>query len=220
MEHAEAIARLSKDGMSQAQIAKAIPGLSTMMVSLRLKLASASEEEKQLIKEGKISPTAATKLISEESDPEKRIAMINEAAEGEDGKLKIKAIGDDQVDTETGEVLNEEDKDNSLRDGDLTGASSSEPIDPKDDPSLKGTSPKASTPSGDPAQKAKDQIDSSDDRIISGKATAFDLVIKVMGIVKQFDLETEGEQKNNPKLTTLIFEADKVLYDLKAILKK
>lgn len=227
LEHAEVIARLKKDGMTAAQIAKAIPGLNTMQVSLRLTLASASDEEKDAIREGKISPTAAVKLIKEEEDPAKRMEMINEAAAGEDGKLQIKEIGadteedkpDEYVNGESGEVfLTQEELDNSLRNADLKSASESEPIDPADDKSLKGTSPRASTPTGDPAQKAKDDIDASDDRITSGKATAYDLVLKALELNKQFDLATEVNQ--SPAVTTLIFELDRVLYDLKAILKK
>lgn len=214
LEQAEGIARLKASGMTAAQISKSVPGLSTMQVSLRLALASVSEEEKELIREGKISATAAVKLLKEEEDPAKRIEMINEAADSEDGKLKIKDI----VDEETGEVLNPEDV-NSLRDGDLTGASTSEPIDPKDDPSLKGTSPKAPPiPNRDPAQKAKEDIEETSERISSGKATAYDLVMKGIDFNKLIDQETEGKQ--SPKLTTYIYEMDRILNDLRIILKK
>jgi ParB-like chromosome segregation protein Spo0J len=215
LEQAEVIARLKEGGMTAAQIAKSVPGLSTMQVSNRLALASISEEEKELIREGKISPTAAVKLLKEEEDAAKRVEMINEAADGENGKLKIADI----IDEETGEVLNPEDADNSLRDGDLTGASTSQPIDPNDDPSLKGTSPKAPPiPNRDPAQKAKEDIEQTDAKVISGKATAYDLVDKAIGLNKAIDTETDGKQ--SPKLTTYIYEMDRVLNDLRIILKR
>lgn len=215
LEQAEGIARLKSSGMTAAQIAKSVPGLSTMQVSLRLALASVSDEEKELIRNGKISPTAAVKLLKEEEDPAKRIELINEAAQSEEGKLKIKDI----VDEETGEVLSAEDADNSLRDGDLTGASTSEPIDPKDDPSLKGTNPKAAPiPQRDPGQITKDDGEETTERISSGKATAYDLVIRALSISKAIDFETDGKQ--SPQLTTYIYEMDKVLGDLKIILKR
>lgn len=215
LEQAEGIARLKSSGMTAAQIAKSVPGLSTMQVSLRLALASVSDQEKDLIREGKISPTAVVKLLKKEDDASKRIELINEAAESEEGKLKIKDI----VDEETGEVLSAEDADNSLRDGDLTGASTSEPIDPKDDPSLKGTSPKAAPiPQRDPGQKTKDDGEDTDARITSGKSTAYDLVIKLIDVMKNIDKETEGKQ--SPQLTTYIYNLDVLLHDLKTILKR
>jgi ParB-like chromosome segregation protein Spo0J len=215
LEQAEAVARLKAAGMSQAQIAKSVPGMSTMMVSLRLALASVSEEEKDLIREGKISATAAVKLLKEEEDPTKRVEMINEAAESESGKLKIADI----VDEDTGEILTEEEANNSLRDGDLTGASTSEPIDPKDDPSMKGSSPKAPPiPQRDPAQKTKDDGEDTDERITSGKSTTYDLVMRCIDLMKEIDLETE--EKQSPKLTTLIYNMDKTLADLRIILKR
>lgn len=218
LEQAESIERLKLGGMSSAQIAKSVPGLSTMMVSLRLTLASATEAEKDLIREGKISPTAAVKLIKEEEDPEKRIEMINEAAAGEDGKFQIRNIA--SVDLDTGEVLSEEEAADALRNSDLKTGSDSEPIDIDDDKSMRGTSPRASTPTGDPAQKAKDDIDQADERITSGRATAHDMVLKVIEVIKLIDTETEGFQVTNPKLTTHIYDADRLLTDLKAILKR
>lgn len=218
LEQAESIERLKLGGMSSAQIAKSVPGLSTMMVSLRLTLASATDAEKDLIRGGKISPTAAVKLIKEEEDPEKRIEMINEAAAGEDGKFQIRNIA--SVDLDTGEVLSEEDAADALRNSDLKTGSDSEPIDIDDDKSMKGTSPRASTPTGDPAQKAKDDIDQADERITSGRATAHDMVLKIIEVIKLIDTETEGFQVTNPKLTTHIYDADRLLTDLKSILKR
>lgn len=218
LEQAEAIARLKQDGMSAAQIAKSIPGMNAMQVSLRLSLANLSDEEKDRIKEGVISPTAAVLLSKQESDPEKRLEIIDEAADSDDGKLKIRNI--QPVDLDTGEIVSPEEAADALRNSDLKTGADSEPLDINDDPSMRGTSPRASTPSGDPAQKAKDDIDQADERITSGRATAHDLVLKITETLKQIDLITEGFQVTAPKLTTFIYEADKMLTDLKAILKK
>lgn len=224
MEEAEGFMRAKQSGMSAAQIAKSVPGLSAMQVSNRLKLAALSSKEKELIEEGKISPTAAVKLSAQVSDPEERVEIIEEAASGEDGKLKISAVLDQIKDNEENEnpanLVDGEEANNPLRNGDL--------IDPiksgaDDDLSMKGTSPKArpdAAQKGDPAEKSVAQPDADefdDEMLKSGTKTAFDLTLKVMADLKEISWLL-GRDKD-PKYEALITNMERNLYSIKSILK-
>lgn len=225
MEEAEGFMRAKQSGMTAAQIAKSVPGLSPMQVSNRLRLAGLSNKEKELIEEGKLSPTAAVKLASVVEDAEERIGIIEDAAQGEDGKLKVndilERIADNEANENPANLVDEDEADNPLRNGDL--------VDPiksgaDDDPSMKGTSPKAKPDAkinGDPAVKSVDQPevegDFDDEVLKSGTKTAFDLTLKVMAELK----EMEGilGRDADARLVTLISSMERKLYDIKVILK-
>lgn len=226
---AESILQLKAYGLSNADISKKLPGLNEMQISLRLTYAGLSEAEQKLITNGKISPTAAVKLARKVSEPEKRVEIIEKASEGEEGKMKIAdvdAISDQQqadniaammmgnaANGETGDPFANE------RGDYLKMQSGSD-----DDPSMKGNSGKASESTQDPAIKSKDQPkpldeDNSDDQdLVSGKATARDMIGECYEICKK--LSNEIERDLNPKGITLLFDLEKKLLDLKAILKK
>jgi hypothetical protein len=226
---AESILQLKGYGLSNADIAKKLPGLNEMQISLRLTYAGLSKEEQKLIEDGKISPTAAVKLARKVSDPAKRIEVIEKAAAGEDGKLKV---------TEVDNIISDQEQADNIASMMMGNAANGETGDPfandradylqihsgdKNDPSMKGTSPHASESTQDPAIKSKDQPkpldeDNRDDQdLITGKATARDMIGECYELCKK--LSNEIEKDLSPKGITLLFDLEKKLLDLKAILK-
>lgn len=224
MEEAEGYMRLKKNGMTQAQIAKSIPGLSPMQLSNRLKLAGLSPAEKDLIDEGKISPTAAVKLAGVVEDPEERVGIIEDAAAGVDGKLKVndllERIADNEADENPGNLVDEDEANNPLRKKDLVDEIKS---GADDDLSMRGTSPKHKPDAridGDPVAKSVDQPDADefdDEALKSGTKTAFDLTLGVMGELKEMKaiLGYEADQR----LKDLMVSMEKKLSSIKVILK-
>lgn len=225
MEEAEGYMRLKNNGMTAAQIAKSIPGLSPMQLSLRLKLAGLSPEEKVLIGEGKISPTAAVKLAGVVDNPEERIELIEDAAQGENGKLKIndllERIADNEANENPGNLVDGDEANNPLRNGDLVDEIKS---GADDDLSMKGTSPKHKPDAkinGDPAVKSIDQPDVDgdfDDELLkSGTKTAFDLTTRVIQELKDFRALMGFDI--DPRFQEAFDSMAKKLYDVKVILK-
>jgi len=94
LEEAHAYAKLLKadPNMKPADIAKAL-GKNRMHVHNRLLLAQITEEEKDLLREKKVSPTTLVDLIKNKKTAEERIDLINEAADG-GGKLKIREVAE------------------------------------------------------------------------------------------------------------------------------
>ena len=76
--------------LTVTEIARRV-GKAVSFVEQRLLLNKASDEEKEMIRTSKISPTAAQALIRVESDPEKRTKKIKEANE-KGLKLKVKNV--------------------------------------------------------------------------------------------------------------------------------
>lgn len=224
MEEAEGYLRLRNNGMSQAQIAKSIPGLSPMQLSLRLKLAGLSPAEKQLIDEGKISPTAAVKLAGVVDNPEERIEIIQDAAEGEVGKLKVKDLLErisDNEDIENQSIVDEEDANNPLRKPDMVDEIKS---GADDDLSMQGTSGKHKPDAridGDPVVKSVDQPeilgDFDDEYLKSGTKTAFDLTLKVMAEIEE--MKAILGYHADERLLAIMDSMKKKLSDIKVILK-
>lgn len=226
MEEAEGFMRAKQSGMSAAQIAKSVPGLSAMQVSNRLKLASLSDAEKVLIEEGKISPTAAVKLAREVDSPGERVEIIEDAAMGEGGKLKVDTILEQIAENEANEnpanlVLDKEDASNPLRNSDLVDEIKS---GADDDLSMKGTSPKHKPDAkvnGDTAVKSINQPDADDDfddeLLKSGTKTAFDLTSRVIQELKDFRALMGFDI--DPRFQEAFDSMSKKLYDVKVILK-
>lgn len=225
MEEAEGYLRLRNNGMSQAQIAKSIPGLSAMQLSLRLRLAGLSPKEKELIDEGKISPTAAVKLASQIDSPDERVEIIQDAAEGEAGKLQVKdlmeRIADNEAIENKGNIVEGEESTNPLRNTDLVDEIKS---GADDDLSMKGTSAKHKPDAkidGDPAAKSVDQPevfgDFDDAYLKSGSKTAFDLCLRAMAELEEMKgiLGFEADDR----LKDLMTNIKKKLSDIKVILK-
>lgn len=226
MDEAQAILRLKQSGLSNAAIAKKLPGMNEMQIGNRLTLAGLSPQVQELIASGRISPTAAVKLARAHPDPDKQVEVIQAAASSEEGKLKVKNVepesnfiaraadgSQDDEDGPFGGPGDEPDKFKKDRDeyDSITSGS-------KDDPSMKGTSPKANESTQDPAIKSKDQPKMDDASITSGKGTAYDLTCQAITKFKALD-DDMGVEKT-PKQDTLIYEIDKLLYDIRAILKK
>lgn len=225
MEEAEGFLRARQSGMTAAQIARSVPNLSPMKVSLRLKLAGLSPAEKELIDEGKISHTAAVKLAGVVEDADERVGIINDAAEGENGKLKVsdlmERIADNEANENPGNLVDKEESTNPLRNGDLVDEIKS---GADDDLSMKGTSPKHKPDAridGDPAAKSVDQPevlgDFDDEYLKSGTKTAFDLTLKVMAEIDEMKaiLGYDADQR----LKDLMVSMKKKLSDIKVILK-
>lgn len=225
MEEAEGYMRLKNNGMTQAQIARSIPGLNPMQLSNRIKLAGLSPEEKVLIDEGKISPTAAVKLAGVVDNPEERVELIEDAAQGENGKLKIndllERIADNEANENPGNLVEGDEANNPLRNPDLVDEIKS---GADDDLSMKGTSPKHKPDAkitGDPAVKSIDQPDSDgdfDDELLkSGTKTAFDLTTRVIQELKDFRALMGFDI--DPRFQAAFDSMQKKLYDVKVILK-
>lgn len=224
MEEAEGYMRAKMSGMSAAQIARSVPGLSPMQVSNRLKLAGLSDKEKELIDEGKISPTAAVKLAGVVDNPDERVEIIQDAAEGTKGKLHISDLGGQGIyENGTGILLEGEPFEitNPLRNGDLVDEIKS---GADDDLSMKGTSAKHKPDAkidGDPVVKSVDQPevlgDFDDEYLKSGTKTAFDLTLKVMAEIEEMKaiLGYDADQR----LKDLMVSMKKKLSDIKVILK-
>jgi ParB-like chromosome segregation protein Spo0J len=229
IEQAAGLLRLKEFGLSNAAISKMLPGINEMQIGLMLTLAGLSKEEQDLIADGKISPTAAVKLARKESDPAKRVEIIEKAAAGEDGKLKV---------TEVDNIISDQEQADNIASMMMGNAANGETGDPfandrsdylkinsgdSNDPSMKGNSGKAHESTQDPAIKSKDQPkpldedDKDDHDIVTGKATARDMIAESVEICKKLSYEIEKDL--SPKGITLLFDLEKKLLDLKAILK-
>lgn len=248
LEEAEACARLVAEGMTAAEISKRVPKWNPMRVSLRLALSRLTEFEKEMIRKGEISTTAAVELSKQKPDTAERLAYLKDQyGKGEKVKVTdVKGMKEEKPDelpvtpaeenTNTVYSAPEDKEENSGFDlhDDEDGSDDDEQgvrgpedgdrveTDIADEKSLKGTSPKASefTPKDDAAVKSADSPDAniSDAKLLSGKATAFDMVLKSLDLFKNLQDEMEG--KATPKAETIMYDIDRILYDLKAILKK
>lgn len=225
MEEAEGYLRAIQSGMTAAQIARSVPGLSAMQVSNRLKLAGLSDKEKELIDEGKISPTAAVKLAGVVDNPDERVEIIQDAAEGTDGKLKVsdlmQRIEDNEANENPGNLVEGEESTNPLRNGDLVDEIKS---GADDDLSMKGTSAKHKPDAkidGDPVVKSVDQPevlgDFDDEYLKSGTKTAFDLCLRAMAELEEMKALLGHDADD--RLKVLMINIKKKLSDIKVILK-
>ncbi len=225
MEEAEGFMRAKQSGMSAAQIARSVPGLSPMQVSNRLKLAGLSPKEKELIDEGKISPTAAVKLAGAVDSADERVEIIQDAAEGTEGKLKVSdlmdRIADNEANENPGNLVEGEESTNPLRNSDLVDEIKS---GADDDLSMKGTSARHKPDAridGDPAAKSVDQPevfgDFDDAYLKSGSKTAFDLCLRAIAELEEMKgiLGFEADDR----LKDLMTNIKKKLSDIKVILK-
>jgi len=225
VEWAENLLRLKNlYGMSAADIAKEC-NISPMRVSNALALAGISDAERELIEKGMIKPTAATRLAKLVDDADERIEMINEAV-SDHGKFKESDLPESNPAGLMQQEPDEDEGDQWKGDSDEAAERASEtynPLDIDDDPSMKGTSAKAASPSKkDPAIKSinqPDEDDKDDERLRSGKSTAYDIIVGLKELFNKLD-KAIPDNERDPKVDTIIYEIDKKLSDAVSVLKK